>query len=83
MIKNLRAYGIPNELVEAIEDMYEDTTAKVLSQDGETKPFKIPSGVLQGDTCTLLVHHSTRLCTQKSHRWQRGGAQFLPKETPG
>ena len=43
-------YGIPNELVEAIEDMYQDTTAKVLSPDGETKPFKILSGVLQGDT---------------------------------
>ena len=35
MIKILRAYGIPNELVEAIEDMYQDTTAKVLSPDGE------------------------------------------------
>ena len=50
MIKILRAYGIPNELVEVIEDMYQDTTAKVLSPDGETKPFKILSGVLQGDT---------------------------------
>ena len=49
MIKILRAYGIPNELVEAIEDMYQDTTAEVLSPDGETKPFKILSGVLQGD----------------------------------
>ena len=50
MIKILRAYGIPNELVEVIDDMYQDTTAKVLSPDGETKPFKILSGVLQGDT---------------------------------
>ena len=50
MIKILRVYGIPNELVEAIEDMYQDTTAKVRSPDGETKPFKILSGVLQGDT---------------------------------
>ena len=30
--------------------MYQDTTAKVLNSDGETKPFKILSGVLQGDT---------------------------------
>ena len=28
MIKILRAYGIPSELVEVIEDMYQDTTAK-------------------------------------------------------
>ena len=50
MIKILRAYRIPNELVEVIDNMYQDTTAKVLSRDGDTKPFKILSGVLQGDT---------------------------------
>ena len=50
MIRILRVYGIPNELVEAIDDMYQDSTAKDLSPDGETKPFKILSGVLQGDT---------------------------------
>ena len=30
--------------------MYTDTTAKVLSPDGETEPFEIKAGVLQGDT---------------------------------
>ena len=46
MVKILRAYGIPEELVVAIDDMYKGTKAKVLSPDGETEP----SGVLQGDT---------------------------------
>ena len=50
MVKILRAYGIPEELVVAIDDMYKGTKAKVLSPDGETEPFEISSGVLQGDT---------------------------------
>ncbi len=50
MVKILRAYGIPDELVEAIDEMYQGTVAKVLSPDGETEPFEISSGVLQGDT---------------------------------
>ncbi len=50
MVKILRAYGIPEDVVLAIEDMYQGTKAKVLSPDGETEPFTISSGVLQGDT---------------------------------
>ena len=37
-------------LVNAIEDIYSDTKAKVLSPDGETEYFSITAGVLQGDT---------------------------------
>ena len=48
MIKILKAYGIPEELVTAINIMYEDTTAKVITPDGET--FNILAGVLQRDT---------------------------------
>ena len=50
LIKILRAYGIPEKLVRAIEVMYTDTKAKVLSPDGETELFDILAGVLQGDT---------------------------------
>ena len=46
----LKAYGIPNQIVQAIHIMYTDTTAKVLSPDGETELFDIKAGVLQGDT---------------------------------
>ena len=48
----LKAYGIPESLVNAIEDIYSDTKAKVLSPDGETEYFSITAGVLQGDTLT-------------------------------
>ena len=50
LIKILRAYGIPEKLVRAIEVMYTDTKAKVLSPDGKTELFNILAGVLQGDT---------------------------------
>ena len=50
MMKILRAYGIPPNLLKAIEKMYADTRAKVISPDGETELFEITAGVLQGDT---------------------------------
>ena len=50
MMKILWAYGIPEQLVNAIGKLYEESQAKVLSTDGETDYFKILAGVLQGDT---------------------------------
>ena len=49
-MKIIRAYGIPTNLLNAIEKMYTDTRAKVVSPDGETDLFEITAGVLQGDT---------------------------------
>ena len=46
----LKAYGIPPNLLQAIETMYTNTKAKVVSPDGETEMFDITTGVLQGDT---------------------------------
>ena len=37
-------------MVTAISTMYKDTTAKVITPDGETETFNILAGVLQGDT---------------------------------
>jgi hypothetical protein len=50
MLKILTAYGVPNQLVNAIAKTYENTRAKVISPDGETDLFQILAGVLQGDT---------------------------------
>ena len=50
MMKILKAYNIPPKLLSAIERMYENTRAKVISPDGETEMFEIKAGVLQGDT---------------------------------
>ena len=50
MIKILKAYGIPPRLLRAIEAMYTNTTAKIITPDGESDVFEILAGVLQGDT---------------------------------
>ena len=50
MMKILQAYGVPEELVKAINKLYENTRASVLTPDGETELFSIVAGVLQGDT---------------------------------
>ena len=46
MMKILRAYGIPEQLVNAISKLYEETHVKVPSPDGETDYFEILAGVL-------------------------------------
>jgi hypothetical protein len=41
MMRILKAYGIPDVIVHAIEDTYHDTKAKVTTPDGETEEFDI------------------------------------------
>ena len=58
MFKILCAYGIPEQLVNAIKDMYSNTQAKVPSPDEGTEPFQVTSGVLQGDNlapCQFII----------------------------
>ena len=55
MLAILKTYGIPEELVTAISIMYEDTTAKVITPDGETETFNILAGVFQGDTLAPYI----------------------------
>ena len=50
MMKILKAYGIPPNLLRAIKSTYTNTRAKVKTPDGETEEFDILAGVLQGDT---------------------------------
>jgi hypothetical protein len=42
-------------VVRAISATYANTTAKVLSPDGETEPFPILAGVLLGDTLAPYI----------------------------
>ena len=50
IIRILKAYGIPPNLLRAIDQMYRNTMARVVTPDSETKLFEISAGVLQGDT---------------------------------
>ena len=66
MMQTLKTYGIPNELVNAIEKLYEGARAKVLSPDGETEYFEILGSVLQGDTLapylfTIVIDYIMRM----------------------
>ena len=45
----LEAYGIPPAICNAIKVVYLETSAIVLTPEGETAPFSINTGVLQGD----------------------------------
>ena len=51
----LLAYGIPNETVNAIMILYQNTHSKVRSPDGDTDFFDIIAGVLQGDTLAPYI----------------------------
>ena len=50
MLKILKAYDVPPNLLNAISLLYEDTKAKIITPDGDTDFFQIASGILQGDT---------------------------------
>ena len=55
MFDILSAYGIPDIIVKAIKVIYDNSSAIVISPDGETEPFKISAGVLQGDTLAPFI----------------------------
>ena len=50
LMKILDSYGIPDEIIAAINALYTNTMAQVLSPDGDSGFFEILAGVLQGDT---------------------------------
>ena len=50
MFEILGLYGIPEPIIEAIRVLYTNTTLTIMTPDGETDPFDIVAGILQGDT---------------------------------
>ncbi|CAF1086036.1 unnamed protein product [Didymodactylos carnosus] len=55
MFAILRSYGIPEEIVQAIRVLYDDSTSKVFVDGKLFKEFKISTGVLQGDVLAPSV----------------------------
>ena len=51
----LHAYGIPEKIVKALQIMYVNTYAVILTPEGETTNFNINTGVLQGDPLAPYV----------------------------
>ena len=65
----LLAYGVPQIIVSPIKVLYTNTSAKVLSPDGDTDEFMIVAGVLQGDTLapflfTIVLDYALRIATK-------------------
>jgi hypothetical protein len=50
MFQILKAYGIPRVIIDAIKAIYTNSSALVISPEGDSEPFQILAGVLQGDT---------------------------------
>ena len=50
MFEILQLYGIPQTIIDAIRTLYTNTSSSVLTSEGETDPFNITAGILQGDT---------------------------------
>ena len=70
LLKILRAYGIPEEIVNLIKVLYTGTKAQVLTSEGFTELFDILAGVLQGDTLApylfvIVVDYCMKLTMEK------------------
>ena len=55
MLKILRAYGIPEAIVDLIGVLYAGTKAQIQTPDGVSELFDILAGVLQGDTLAPYI----------------------------
>ena len=70
MFEILELYGIPIEIIEAIKILYTDTSATILTPDGETQSFSIKAGILLGDTLApflfiMVVDYVLRMSVDK------------------
>ena len=52
----MEAYGIPPQIIKAVNTLYKDTEAQVLPPDGDKEFFQIQAGLLEGDTFAFIVH---------------------------
>lgn len=53
--KTLRHYGIPEDFIKLITNIYTENEASISTTFGETKPIKIQRGVRQGDGLSPLL----------------------------
>jgi len=84
MMQIIRKYGVPTTLVNAIEELYKNTFARVLSPDGLTEQFEIKAGVLQGDTLApylfaIVVDYVMREAIQFDE--EKLGFEIVPKRS--
>ena len=83
MFKILSLYGIPTQIIDAFKILYTETSATVLSPDGETSPFDICAGILQGDTLApflfiMVVDYVLRMSVDKINN---SGLEIQPRRS--
>ena len=83
MFEILGLYGIPTKIINAIKVLYTDTISSILTSDGETEPFSILSGILQGDTLApflfiIVVDYVLRMSVDKIHT---KGYELKPRQS--
>ena len=83
MFEILPLYGIPSPITEAIRALYTNTSATVVTPDGETTFFDIVAGVLQGDTLApflfiIVLDYILRLSLDNM---QEKGIQLHPRRS--
>ena len=79
----LGLYGIPTKIIDAIKVLYTDTLSTILTPDGETQPFTILAGILQGDTLApflfiLVVDYVLRTSVDTIHT---KGYELKPRQS--
>ena len=83
MFEILPLYGIPLPIISAIKALYTNTSATIITPDGETNPFEIVAGVLQGDTLApflfiLVLDYVLRLSLDSM---QAKGIEIQPRRS--
>ena len=64
MLQILKAYEIPPDIVAAIRVMYKNTSALVITPEGNNEQFAIDTGVLQGDPLVQTMPFALLLLIQ-------------------
>lgn len=83
MFEILSLYGIPPQIIGAIKALYTNTSATIISSDGETELFDIIAGVLQGDTLApflfiIVLDYALRISVDKL---QEKGLTIKPRQS--
>jgi len=72
MFTILGLYGIPPKIIAAIRCIYTGSKSFVSTPDGDTEPFLVNTGVLQGDTLApflfiITMDYVLRQAMQQQH----------------
>ena len=86
----LSPYGVPAAIVSAINILYSETEAQVLSPDADTDFFEIMAGVLEGDTLApflfiVTLDYALRIATKEQvsvrFKLRKARSRRYPEET--